>query len=125
MLTDIIRQDRKGYNKILYLQHLERLKKPRSYIDNSKPPKYPLSKKWENEYNRKIDSINNSNNKLVDRLINVRSCLDNKQNKHMKEVLYFKNKMIKHKRQMQMERLVCENILLQDRLKAITPTIKF
>jgi hypothetical protein len=71
MLTDIIKQDRKGYNKILYEQHLERVKNIKSSIDNSKPSKCPLSKKWENEYNRKIDHINDSNNKLVHRLITL------------------------------------------------------
>jgi hypothetical protein len=125
MLTNMIRQDRKGYKQILYEQHLERLKNIKSSIDNSEPPKLPLSKKWENNYNRKIDNINNSNRKLVNRLINVRSYLDNKQDKHMKEVVDFKHKMVVHNRKMEMENLCIENILLFDRLKTISPTIKF
>jgi hypothetical protein len=39
--------------------------------------------------------------------------------------MYFKNKMILHKQQTQMEKLVSENILLTYRLKTIPPTIKF
>jgi hypothetical protein len=118
------RQDRKGYVKLLYEQHLERLKKIKSTINNSTPPNLLVSKKWENEYNRKIDSINDSNNKLVNRLTNVRSLIDNKPDKRMKEIQCFKNKMILHKRNMEMEKLVCENIILLDRLKTIISTIK-
>jgi len=125
MLSNVIRQDRKGYKQILYEQHLERLKNIKSSIDNSKPSQLPLSKKWENDYNRKIDNINNSNRKLVNRLINVGSYLDNKQDKHMKEVADFKQKMVVHKRKKEMENLCIENILLFDRLKTISPTIKF
>jgi len=125
MLSNMIRQDRKGYKKILYEQHLERLKKMKSTIDNSTPPSLPVSKKWENDYNRKIDNINCSNNKLVNRLINVTSYLDNKPDKRMKEVIDFKHKMIIYKRKIEMEKLCIENILLFDRLKTISPTLKF
>ena len=125
MLGNKIRQDRKGYQQILYDHHIERLLNAKPSIDNSKPPRLPISKKWENEYNRKIDKINNSNYKLVDRLINVNSCLDNKQDRHMKEVIEFKNKMIIHKRNHEMEKIVGENILLTERLKKVKPTIMF
>ena len=125
MLGNNIRQDRKGYQQLLYEQHMERLQNAKSSIDNSKPPRLPISKKWENEYNRKIDKINESNYKLVFRLINVKSCLDNKPDKRMKEVIEFKNKMIVHKRNHEMEKIVSENIQLTERLKNIKPTVCF
>ena len=125
MLGDKIRQDRKGYQQLLYDQHMERLQNAKSFIGNSKPIRLHMSKKWETEYNRKIDKINYSNYKLVDRLINVKSCLDNKPDKHMKEVIEFKNKMIIHKRNHEMEKIIDENIQLTERLKNIKPTILF
>jgi transposase len=118
------RQDRKGYTKRLYEQHLERLKNMKSTIDNGEPKHLPCSKKWENEYNRKVDTIHDSNMKLVTRLINKTSCIDNKLDRHMKEVLDFKRQMILHKRRMEMEKIVCENMILLNRLKTIEPTLK-
>ena len=124
MLNNMKRQDRKGYVKLLYEQHLERLKKMKSTIDNTTPPSLPVSKKWENEYNRKIDTINDSNNKLVNRLVNVRSGVDNKPDKHIQKIQTFKQNMVLHKRKMEMEKLVSENLVLLDRLRTITTTIK-
>jgi len=125
MIYNNIRQDRKGYNLILYEQHLQRLQNAKSSLDTSKPKKLSFPKKREIEYNRNVDHINNSNCKIVDRLINVTSSLDNKPNKHMKEIIAFKNKMVIHKRKMEIQKLVCENILLTDRLKTVKPCIKF
>lgn len=125
MIYTDLRPERKGYNLILYQQHIDRVKNAKSSLDTSKPKKLTFSKKWECQHNRNVDHINNSNYKLVDRLINVTSSLDNKPNKHMKEVIAFKNKMVIHKRNMEMQKLVCENILLNDRLKTVKPSIKF
>jgi hypothetical protein len=118
------RQDRKGYTKRLYEQHLERLKTIKPTIDNGEPKQMPFSKKWENEYNRKIDTIHDSNMKLVTRLINKTSHLDNKLDRRTKEVLDFKRQMILHKRRMEMEKIISENVILLNRLKTIEPTLK-
>ena len=124
MLELCKRQDRKGYSKKLYEQHLERLHNIKPTIDNGEPKHLPFSKKWENEYNRKIDSLKDSNTKLVHRLINKTSCIDNKLDRRMNEVLDFKRQMIIHKRRMEMEKIVNENIILLNRLKSIEPTLK-
>jgi hypothetical protein len=118
------KQDRKGYTKRLYEQHLERLKNMKPTVDNREPKHLPYSKKWENEYNRKIDKINDFNTKLVYRLINKTSCIDNQLDRRMKEVLDFKRQMIINKRRMEMEKIVSENIILLNRLKNIEPTLK-
>jgi len=116
--------NRKGYARRLYEQHLERLQNIKPSIDNEEPKRLPCSKKWENEYNRKIDTIHDSNMKLVTRLINKTSHLDNKLDRRTKEVLDFKCQMIIHKRRMEMEKIVNENIILLNRLKTIEPTLK-
>jgi hypothetical protein len=116
--------NRKGYNKKLYDQHLERLQNIKSVIDNKEPNHLSFSKKWENQYNHKIDKINHSNTLLVNRLINVHSILDNTQDRHVKEILEFKNKMIIHKFKMNKLKIVNENNVLNERLNAITSTIK-
>jgi len=118
------KQDRKGYTKRLYEQHLERLKNMKPTVDNREPKHLPYSKKWENEYNRKIDKINDFNTKLVYRLINKTSCIDNQLDRRMKEVLDFKRQMVINKRRMEMEKIVSENIILLNRLKNIEPTLK-
>jgi len=118
------RQDRKGYVKRLYEQHLERLKNIKPTVDNGEPKHLPYSKKWENEYNRKIDSIKDSNMKLAYRLINKHACIDNQLDRRTKEVLDFKRQMIINKRRMEMEKIVSENIILLNRLKNIEPTLK-
>jgi hypothetical protein len=118
------RQDRKGYVKRLYEQHLERLQNIKPTIDNEEPKQMPFSKKWENEYNRHLEHIKKSNMKLVTRLINQTSNLDNKLDSRTKEVLDFKRQMILHKRRMEMEKIVNENIILLNRLKTIEPTLK-
>ena len=118
------KQDRKGYTKRLYEQHLERLKNMKSTIDNGEPKHLPFSKKWENEYNRKIDSINDSNMKLAYRLINQKSFIDNQPDRRMKEVQEFKRQLVLHKRRMEMEKIVCENLILLNRLKNIESTLK-
>jgi hypothetical protein len=118
------RQDRKGYTKRLYEQHLERIHNAKPTVDNREPKHLPYSKKWENEYNRKIDKINDFNTKLAYRLINKTSCIDNQLDRRMKEVLDFKRQMIINKRRMEMEKIVSENIILLNRLKNIEPTLK-
>jgi len=118
------RQDRKGYNKRLYEQHLERLKNIKPTVDNREPKHLPYSKKWENEYNRNVDAIHDSNMKLVTRLINKTSCIDNKLDRRMKEVSDFKRQMIFHKRRMEMEKIVSENVILLNRLKNVESTLK-
>jgi len=118
------KQDRKGCTKRLYEQHLERLKNMKPTVDNREPKHLPYSKKWENEYNRKIDKINDFNTKLVYRLINKTSRIDNQLDRRMKEVLDFKRQMIINKRRMEMEKIVSENIILLNRLKNIEPTLK-
>jgi hypothetical protein len=112
-------QDRKGYIKRLYETHLERLQNITPTIDNKEPKHLHFSKKWESEYNRKIDSINDANTKLVNRLINQKSSLDNKQNKQIKEVMDFKHKMIIHKRKTEMAKIVYENMILKKRIANI------
>ena len=118
------RQDREGYVKRLYEQHLERLRNAKPTIDNEEPKHLPYSKKWENEYNRHVDDIKKSNIKLVSRLINKTSHLDNKLYISMKEVLDFKRQIILHKRRMENEKIVNENIILLNRLKSIESTLK-
>lgn len=116
--------DRKGYSTRLYEQHLERLQNIKPTIDNGEPKQMPFSKKWENQYNRHVDDIKKSNMKLVSRLINQTSHLDNKLDRRMKEVLDFKRQMILHKRRIEMEKIVNENVILLNRLKTIEPTLK-
>jgi len=91
--------DRKGYEKMLYENHLQRLRDVKSRIDMDapKPPPTIFSKKMEIEYNRKMDKINRDNKRLVSRLINQRSAIDNTLNQQMDDVRKFKQQILDKK----------------------------
>ena len=94
-----MRVDRKGYDKLLYQQHLQRLREIKSAIDMDapKPPPAIFSRKLEIEYNRKMDKINRDNKLLVSRLINQRSAIDNTPNQQMDDVRKFKQQILDKK----------------------------
>ena len=94
-----MRVDRKGYDKLLYENHLQRLQKIKSAIDMDSPKPAPaiFSRKMEIEYNRKMDKINRDNRALVSRLTNQRSAIDNTLNAQMDEVRKFKQQILDKK----------------------------
>lgn len=87
------------YERMMYENHIDRMKKIKSTLDNKPPPPNPcfFSKKWELEYNRKITKINKENNILANRLVNVESSLDNIHSKRLEEVRKFKKEILEKK----------------------------
>lgn len=92
-----MRVDRKGYDKLLYENHLQRIREIKSAIDMAKPAPTIFSRKMEIEYKRKMDKINRDNKLLVTRLINQRSAIDNTLNQQMNEVRKFKQQIMDKK----------------------------
>jgi hypothetical protein len=94
-----MRVDRKGYEKVLYENHLHRLQNIKSTIDMDAPKQAPaiFSRKLEIEYKRKMDKINRDNKLLVSRLINQRSAIDDTLNQQMDEVRKFKQQILDKK----------------------------
>jgi len=94
-----MRMDRKGYEKVLYENHLQRLRETKSTIDTDtpKPPPAIFSRKLEIEYKRKMDKINRDNRALVSRLINQPSTIDNKHSPELIDVRKFKQQILDKK----------------------------
>ena len=92
-----MRMDRKGYDQLLYQQHLQRVRDAKSTIDMDTPKPAFFSRKMEIEYNRKMDKINRENRVLVSRLINQPSTIDNKHNQQLIDVRKFKQQILDKK----------------------------
>lgn len=94
-----MRVDRKGYDKLLYENHLQRLREIKSEIDMDSPKPAPaiFSKKMEIEYNRKVDAIHRENIALVTRLCNQSSVIDNKHSRRLLDVQKFKQQLLDKK----------------------------
>lgn len=94
-----MRVDRKGYDQLLYQQHLQRLRDAKSTIDMDTPKAPPafFSRKMEIEYKRKMDKINRDNRALVSRLINQRSAIDNAHSPQLIDVRKFKQQILDKK----------------------------
>jgi hypothetical protein len=94
-----MRVDRKGYEKMLYQQHLHRLQNIRSTIDTDapKPPPAIFSRKLEIEYKRKMEKINRDNRALVARLCNKTPLIDNTHSRQLIDVRKFKQQILDKK----------------------------
>ena len=94
-----MRVDRKGYDQLLYQQHLHRVRDAKSTIDMDSPKPSPtiFSRKLEIEFNRKMDKINRDNRALVSRLINQPSTIDNKHSPQLIDVRKFKQQILDKK----------------------------
>jgi hypothetical protein len=86
-----MRVDRTGYDKLLYENHLQRLREIKSTIDMDSPKPAPAI------FSRKMDKINRDNRALVYRLTNQRSAIDNTLNAQMDEVRKFKQQILDKK----------------------------
>lgn len=51
-MTSKVRPERQGYDKIIYQQHVERIKKMAPTVDSGPPHEKPFSNKWE------LDKVN-------------------------------------------------------------------
>lgn len=46
-MTSKVRPERQGYDKIIYQQHVDRIKKMAPTVDSGPPHEKPFSNKWE------------------------------------------------------------------------------
>ena len=56
-MTSRVRPERKGYDVIIYQQHVERLKKMQPTVDAGPPREHPLSNKREMDKVRRLSSL--------------------------------------------------------------------
>lgn len=85
--------ERTGYKKMLYEQHLERVKNSKPVVDTSPPNVYPYGNKWQIKAQIEQRKIEIENNQLVDRIINNDKTVDNELDTYIEDYAYFKRKM--------------------------------
>lgn len=119
---------RKSYDKILYEQHVERVKNMLPTIDNSTPRRLPF-----NDHRRLADRmvkdriIQQENIQMLMNIAKViqKSSIDNKLSKHVKDTQEFKQRLLRIKRLNELKKITGENLQLLKRIQNVPPTIQF
>lgn len=121
------RPERKGYNKILYEQHKERIQNMLPTIDNSIPKKLPINHNKIRERINRAKQIDKDNIKLLHNLAKIiqNSSIDNKLSKHVEDTRLFKKHLINVKRKQLHRKITNENLQLLDRIRKVPPTLNF
>ena len=96
ILSDMVKThpDRTGYKKILYEQHLERIKNSKPIVDTGPPSVYPYGNRWKIKAQIEQRKIEIENKLLVNRIINItESNIENELDTYIEDYAYFKRKM--------------------------------
>ena len=117
------RHERRGYEQVLYEQHIERIASIKPTIDTSEPRKLPMSNKRYQERIWKNKMIDYDNKLLLQRLANTiqKSTIDNTHNKHMKDFSKFKQRLYRIVRLSRMKKITNENLHLLNRIQTVKP----
>lgn len=119
---------RKSYDKILYEQHVERVKNMLPTIDNSTPRRHLLND------NRRLEDrivkyrkIQQENMKLLMNIAKTiqKSSIDNKLSKHVKDTQDFHRRLLRIRRNNELKKITDENLQLLKRIQNVPPTIRF
>jgi DNA anti-recombination protein RmuC len=120
MLPDIHkRPERTAYDKILYDQHVQRVKCALPTIDNSTPRKHPLNNRRKQEQSRYCKKIERENMHILENIaISIqKSSIDNTLSRHVEETRRFKKHLSRIKRRIEMAKIMAENIDLLKRIQ--------
>ena len=123
ILSDMVKThpDRSGYKKILYEQHLERIKNSKPIVDTGPPTVYPYGNKWQIKAQIEQRKIEIENNQLVDRIVNnTEKTIDNELDTYIEDYAYFKRKMTIQKNIFDTNLINQQNKKLVDRLCNVT-----
>jgi len=96
ILSDMVKThpERSGYKKILYEQHLERVKNSKPIVDTGPPKVFPYDSRWKLKAHAEKRKIEIENNLLVNRIIkNDEKNVDNELDTYIEDYAYFKRKM--------------------------------
>ena len=117
------RPERKGYEKILYEQHVERVCTMKPVIDTSAPRPLPVSNKCERDRIWKNKNIEYDNKLLLERIAKTIQypTIDNKLDKHVNEQSKFKQRLYHIVRQSRLQHITKENSKLLKRIQMVKP----
>jgi len=118
-----VRPERKGYEKVLYNQHLERVSTMKPVIDTSAPRPLPLSNKCERDRLWKNQLIEYDNKALLERIAKTiqNPTIDNKLDKHVYEQSKFKRRLYHIVQQSRLQKITKENYHLLKRIQMVKP----
>lgn len=126
MLPDIHNKpERKLYDKILYEQHVARVKNMLPTIDNKPPRKHPLSNRKIIEENRKRKEIEKENFNILIRIAKSvqTSSLDNKLSQYINRHRQFKRKLTMKRKLIEHKKITMNNHKLLKRIIEVQPNV--
>ena len=117
------RPERRGYDKITYEQHVQRIKSMAPTINCGPPRAHPLSNKREKDKIREFASIEFDNKLLLERLAKVvqQKTIDNEIHKSVQMHAQFKKKLGLTQKRLEMQKLTEENQRLLKRIQEVPP----
>jgi methylphosphotriester-DNA--protein-cysteine methyltransferase len=117
------RPERRGYDKITYEQHIERVKSMQPTLNCGPPRAHPLSNKREKDKIREFANIEFDNKLLLERLAKVvqQKTIDNEIHKSVQMHAQFKKKLGLTKKRLEMQKLTEENQRLLKRIQEVPP----
>lgn len=118
-----VRPERKGYDVIIFQQHVDRLKKMKPTVDAGPPREHPLSNKREMDKRRNFLNIEFDNKLMLERLAKVvqHKTIDNEIHHSVEMHAKFKKKLGLTKKRVEMQRLTEENQRMLKRIQEVPP----
>lgn len=118
-----VRPERKGYDVIIFNQHLDRIKTIAPTVDCGPPRQHPLSNKREMDKRRELLNIEFDNKLMLERLAKViqHKSIDNEIHKSVDFHQKFKKKLSLQQKRAKMQRLTEENQQMLKRIQEVPP----
>lgn len=122
-MTSRVRPERKGYDVIIYQQHVERLKKMQPTVNSGPPREHPLSNKREMDKRREFLNIEFDNKLMLERLAKViqNKSIDNEIHQSVEMHAKFKKKLVATQKRSEMQKLTRENQQMLKRIQEVPP----
>lgn len=117
------RPERRGYDKILYEQHLERVSSVKHVIDTSAPRQHPFNHRSLRERIAKLKRIDVDNMHILQRIANAiqDTRIDNKLDTHINEYSKFTQRLYHVVHQSRLKQITDENLNLLKRIQTVKP----
>ena len=119
------RPERKSYDKILYEQHIERLKNMLPTIDNSTPRQHPYNTRRLRERIRHNNKIERENCQILQNIALAiqKTNIDNTLSKHVQTTRRFKKHLSYINHVNKLRKITNENFQLLRRIQNVPPSI--
>jgi len=119
------RSERRLYDKVLYEQHIERIKCMLPTVDNNEPRKHPFNHRRLRELIAQNRKIEKENIKILQNIATAiqQPTIDNTLSNHVQNIRNFKKQLYRTKRKNELQKITYENQQLLTRIQTVPPTI--